>query len=45
MDNDARLISYVPDNALTPLITGVTADNYFLPVNATRERSAPRPGL
>ena len=39
-DNDVRLVSYVPDNVLTPLITGVTADNYFLPVNATREDEA-----
>jgi hypothetical protein len=27
-DNDVRLISYVPDNVLTPLLKGVTADNY-----------------
>jgi hypothetical protein len=39
-DNDVRLIGYVPDNVLTPLIKGVTADNYFLPVNATREDEA-----
>ena len=39
-ENDIRLISYVPDNVLTPLIRGVTADNYFLPVNATREDEA-----
>ena len=39
-DNDIRLVSYVPDNVLTPLIKGVTADNYFLPVNATREDEA-----
>jgi sulfopyruvate decarboxylase TPP-binding subunit len=39
-DNDVRLISYVPDNVLTPLIKGVTADNYFLPVNVTREDEA-----
>src|SRR5271170_511023 len=39
-DNDVRLISYVPDNVLTPLITGVTSDNYFLPVTATREDEA-----
>jgi hypothetical protein len=25
-DNDVRLVSYVPDNVLTPLINGVTAD-------------------
>jgi sulfopyruvate decarboxylase alpha subunit len=39
-DNDVRLIGYVPDNVLTPLITGVTADNYFMSVNATREDEA-----
>jgi sulfopyruvate decarboxylase TPP-binding subunit len=30
----------VPDNVLTPLLTGITADNYFLPINATREDEA-----
>jgi sulfopyruvate decarboxylase alpha subunit len=39
-DNDVRLISYVPDNVLTPLIKGVAADNYFMSVNATREDEA-----
>jgi sulfopyruvate decarboxylase alpha subunit len=39
-DNDVRLVGYVPDNVLTPLITGVTADNYFMSVNATREDEA-----
>jgi sulfopyruvate decarboxylase alpha subunit len=39
-DNDIRLIAYVPDNVLTPLIAGVSADNYFLPVGATREDEA-----
>ena len=39
-DNDVRLISYVPDNVLTPLLNGVTADNYFLAVGATREDEA-----
>jgi len=39
-DNDIRLIGYVPDNVLTPLIEGVTTDNYFMPVNATREDEA-----
>jgi sulfopyruvate decarboxylase alpha subunit len=39
-DNDVRLVSYVPDNVLTPLIEGVTADNYFMRVNATREDEA-----
>jgi len=36
-ENDVRLISFVPVNVLTPLIKGVTAYNYFLSVNATRE--------
>ncbi|MGA8324190.1 MAG: decarboxylase [Xanthobacteraceae bacterium] len=39
-DNDVRLISYVPDNVLTPLLKGVTADNYFLSACATREDEA-----
>ena len=39
-DNDVRLITYLPDNVLTPLIAGVNADNYFLPVTATREDEA-----
>ena len=34
---DVRFISYVPDNVLTPLIKGVTSDNYFISVNANRE--------
>jgi len=39
-DNDVRLVTYVPDNILTPLITGIHADNYFMPANATREDEA-----
>jgi sulfopyruvate decarboxylase alpha subunit len=39
-DNDIRLNAYVPDNVLTPLIKGVTTDNYFLPVLTTREDEA-----
>ena len=39
-DNDVRLVTYVPDNVLAPLIAGVHADNYFLPVCATREDEA-----
>src|SRR3989442_6506942 len=39
-DNDVRLVTYVPDNVLTPLIDAVAADNYFMPVNATREDEA-----
>ena len=39
-DNDVRLVSYVPDNVLVPLIQGAAADNYFMSVNATREDEA-----
>ena len=39
-DNDVRLIGYVPDNVLTPLIAGVTTDNSFRPLCATREDEA-----
>lgn len=38
--NDVRFVAYVPDNVLTPLIKGVTSDNYFISVNATREDEA-----
>jgi len=38
--NDVRLVSYVPDNVLTPLIAGAAADNYFISVGATREDEA-----
>jgi sulfopyruvate decarboxylase alpha subunit len=38
--NDVRLVTYVPDNVLTPLIKGVTGDNYFISINATREDEA-----
>jgi sulfopyruvate decarboxylase alpha subunit len=39
-DNDVRLVAYVPDNVLTPLLRGAEADNYFMPVCATREDEA-----
>jgi sulfopyruvate decarboxylase TPP-binding subunit len=39
-ENDVPLISCVPGNVLASLIKGVTADNYFLSVNATREDEA-----
>jgi sulfopyruvate decarboxylase TPP-binding subunit len=39
-DNDVRLVIYVPDNVLTPLLTGVTSDNYFQSVCTTREDEA-----
>jgi sulfopyruvate decarboxylase alpha subunit len=39
-ENDVRLVTYVPDNVLTPLIKGVTEDSYFTSVVATREDEA-----
>ena len=39
-ENDVRLVSYVPDKVLTPLIGGAAADNYFMSVCATREDEA-----
>lgn len=39
-DNDVRLITYVPDNVLKPLIAGIHGDNYFMPIVATREDEA-----
>jgi sulfopyruvate decarboxylase alpha subunit len=39
-ENDIRLVSYVPDNVLKPLIAGVHGDNYFMPIVATREDEA-----
>ncbi len=39
-DNDVRLVSYVPDNVLTPLTKGATSDNYFMSIGATREDEA-----
>jgi sulfopyruvate decarboxylase TPP-binding subunit len=39
-DNDVRLVTYVPDNVLTPLIKGAASDNYFISVGATREDEA-----
>ena len=39
-DNDVRLVTYVPDNVLAPLIQGITADNYFVSIVATREDEA-----
>ena len=39
-DNEVRLVAYVPDNVLTPLINGIAADDYFLPVCAIREDEA-----
>lgn len=42
-DNDVRLVTYVPDNVLTPLIAGAAAVNYFMSVGATRERRGDTP--
>ena len=39
-ENDVRLVSYVPDNVLTPLIKGVEEDSYFTSIVATREDEA-----
>jgi sulfopyruvate decarboxylase alpha subunit len=39
-DNDVRFVAYVPDNILTPLITGVATDRDFVSVGATREDEA-----
>jgi sulfopyruvate decarboxylase TPP-binding subunit len=38
--NDVKLVTYVPDNVLTPLIKGATDDPYFTSVVATREDEA-----
>ena len=39
-ETDVRLVTYVPDNVLTPLISGAAADNYFMSIGATREDEA-----
>jgi sulfopyruvate decarboxylase TPP-binding subunit len=39
-ENEVRLVTYVPDNVLVPLISGAAADDYFMPVGATREDEA-----
>jgi sulfopyruvate decarboxylase alpha subunit len=38
--NNVRLVSYVPDKVLKPLITSLLADEFFTTVNATREEEA-----
>ena len=38
--NDVKLVTYVPDNVLTPLIKGAADDPYFMSVVATREDEA-----
>jgi sulfopyruvate decarboxylase alpha subunit len=39
-DNTIDLVTYVPDNVLTPLIKGATDDNHFKTIVATREDEA-----
>jgi sulfopyruvate decarboxylase TPP-binding subunit len=39
-DNEVRLVVYVPDNVLRPLIDAVVADDYFTSFVATREEEA-----
>ena len=39
-DNEIRLVSYVPDGVLPPLLDRVTSDNTFRSVCATREDEA-----
>ena len=38
--HDVRLVTYVPDNVLRPLIEGVHADPFFTAFTATREEEA-----
>jgi sulfopyruvate decarboxylase alpha subunit len=38
--NEVRLVTYVPDNVLTPLIRAVEGDDYFTSFSATREEEA-----
>lgn len=37
---EIRLVTYVPDKVLTPLINGIEADPYFTAFTATREEEA-----
>ena len=39
-DNNVRLVTYVPDNVLRPLIEGCHADPYFTTFAAAREEEA-----
>ena len=39
-DNDVRIVVYVPDNVLRPLIEAVHSDSYFTAFVATREEEA-----
>lgn len=38
--HEVKLVAYVPDNVLTPLIKAITEDNYFTAFVATREEEA-----
>ena len=38
--HEVRLVTYVPDNVLRPLIDAVTEDDYFTAFSATREEEA-----
>lgn len=39
-DNDVRLVAYVPDNVLRPLIEGIHADPFFIAFTCAREEEA-----
>ncbi|HVV61382.1 MAG TPA: decarboxylase [Pseudolabrys sp.] len=39
-DNDVRLVTYVPDRVLTPLIAGIGKDPFFTMFATTREEEA-----
>jgi len=39
-ENNVRLVTYVPDNVLTPLIKGAGADNSFTSVGTKQEDEA-----
>ena len=39
-ERDLRLVTYVPDEVLVPLINGAQADRHFIAVCATREEEA-----
>ena len=38
--NEVKLVTYVPDKVLTPLIKALHADPYFLTLPTTREEEA-----
>ncbi len=38
--NDVRLVTYIPDNVLTPLIRAIEEDDFFTSFSATREEEA-----